>query len=49
MVNGKLYDAKLVTKSNEEVIKAFTICAANLTKLSLGSGYIIPTATPHLI
>ena len=49
MVNGKLYDAKLVTKGNDEIPKAFTIGAANLTKLSLGSGYIIPTAAPHLI
>lgn len=47
--NGKLYDAKVLSISNEDVLGAFTAGAGNLTALSLGTGYPIASATPHMI
>ena len=47
--NGKIYSAKVLSITNENVLEAFSAGAANLTALSLGSGYMIPSAAPHLI
>ena len=47
--NGKLYDAKVLSITSDDVLECFTAGSANLTALSLGSGYIIPSAAPHLI
>merc|ERR1711915_996756 len=49
MDNGKLYDAKVLSITEDDVLEAFTGGAGNLTALSLGSGYMIPSAAPHMI
>ena len=49
MEGGKLVDAKVLSITSDDIIERFTQDATNLTKLSLGSGYIISSATPHLI
>jgi hypothetical protein len=46
---GKLVDAKVLSITSEDILEAFSASAANLTKLSLGSGYLIPSAAPHLL
>jgi len=46
---GKLVDAKVLSITSEDILSAFSSCASNLTQLSLGSGYIIPSAAPHLL
>jgi len=47
--NGKLYNAKVLSISNDDVLSAFTAGAGNLTAISLGSGYPIASAAPHMI
>lgn len=47
--NGSIYEAKVLSITEENVLKAFSAAASNVTAASLGSGYIIPSATPHLI
>merc|ERR1712045_1025823 len=49
MEGGKLVDAKVLSITSEDILESFSKAAGNLTALSLGSGYIIPSATPHLI
>merc|ERR1712228_649314 len=46
---GKLVDAKVLSISPESIREKFKAKAANLTALSLGSGYITSAAAPHLI
>lgn len=46
---GKLIDAKVLSITTESILEKFNKGASNLTALSLGSGYIIPQAVPHLI
>lgn len=45
----KLVDAKVLSIKNDDIIAKFQKGASNLTALSLGSGYIIDTAAPHLV
>jgi large subunit ribosomal protein LP0 len=47
--NGKIYNAKVLSIKNEDVIECFQAGIGNMTALSLGSGYTIPSAAPHLI
>ena len=49
MDNGKLYPASVLKISDETILDAFSVGVNNLTNLSLGSGYIIPSAAPHLL
>ena len=49
MEGGKLVDAKVLSITSDDIVERFTQNATNLTKLSLGSGYIISSAAPHLI
>lgn len=49
MEGGKLVDAKVLSITSEDILETFSANAMQLTKLSLGSGYIIQSATPHLI
>jgi large subunit ribosomal protein LP0 len=49
MEGGKLVDAKVLSITPADIIASFTKNAGNLTKLSLGSGYIVSSAAPHLI
>ena len=46
---GKLVDAKVLSISTEDILAKFTRSAQNMTALSLGSGYIIAPAAPHLV
>lgn len=47
--NGKIYDAKILSISNALILGAFKLAGGNLTATSLGSGYIVSSAAPHLI
>ena len=49
MEDGKLIDAKVLSISSENILEAFKKGANNMTALSLGSGYVIPSAAPHLL
>jgi len=46
---GKLIDAKVLSISKDQILEKFKAKAQNLTALSLGSGYVVPSAAPHLI
>jgi len=47
--NGKIYPAAVLSISEEDLLSTFTSSAQNITALSLGSGYVIAPAAPHLI
>jgi len=47
--NGKIYDAKVLSIKDDDVLEAMSFGIGNLTALSLGSGYLIPSAMPHLL
>jgi large subunit ribosomal protein LP0 len=47
--NGKLYSAKVLSISTDDVLDIFTFGAGNLTGLSMAVGYPVFSATPHLI
>jgi large subunit ribosomal protein LP0 len=47
--NGKIYDAKVLSITQESVIEIFQASARNVTALSLGSGYIVSSAAQHLV
>lgn len=49
MENGKHYSAKVLAIKSSDVLAAFSLSAANLTAISLSSGYMISSAAPHLI
>jgi len=49
MENGKLYSAKVLSITPEDILASFSDNASNLTKISLASGYMIPSAVPHAI
>ena len=49
MEGGKLVDAKVLSITAEDILDNFAKNANNLTCLSLGSGYIIQPAMPHLL
>jgi large subunit ribosomal protein LP0 len=47
--DGKLYDSKVLSITNEQIIEKFKAKSQNLIALSLGSRFIIPAAAPHLM
>jgi len=47
--SGKLFNAKVLSITPEDVLDKFKANAQNMTALSLGSGYVIPSAAPHLM
>lgn len=47
--NGKIYNAKVLSIKDEDVLEAVGAGIGNLTALSLGSGYITKSAAPHLL
>lgn len=47
--NGKLYNAKVLSITPEDITNAFVAGASNLTAISLETGYMISSAAPHLI
>lgn len=49
MENGKLYNAKVLSITSADILATFSASATNLTSISLASGYMVPSAAPHLI
>lgn len=49
MSDRKLIDAKVLSISMDDVLAKFKKQSQNITALSLGSGYIISAAAPHLV
>ena len=49
MEGGKLFDAKVLSITAEDILDSFASNATNLTSISLASGYVIPSAVPHMI
>jgi len=49
MEGGKLFNAKVLSITAEDILGSFTQNATNLTSISLASGYVIPSAVPHMI
>jgi len=49
MDNGKLFDAKVLSITPDQILGFFTAGANNLTSISLASGYVISSAAPHMI
>jgi len=47
--NGKLYPASVLKIDGDSILEAFSMGVNNITSLSLGSGYVIPSAAPHLL
>lgn len=49
MMEGQLFDPAVLKITSEDIIETFQKGVANMTAASLGSGYVVPCATPHLI
>ena len=49
MDNGKLFNAKVLSITSDQILDFFSEGANNLTSISLASGYVISSATPHMI
>merc|ERR1712241_1500456 len=49
MDNGKLFDARVLAITSDDVLASFSAGALNITQLSLGSGYLIQSAMPHVL
>ena len=49
MDNGKLFNAKVLSITNDQILEFFSEGANNLTSISLASGYVVSSATPHMI
>lgn len=47
--NGQLYDAKVLSITNDKVLEYFSASAQNLTCISLATGYVVSSAVPHMI
>merc|ERR1712238_17839 len=46
---GKVFDAKVLSITAKNVLEFFTAGTNNLTSISLATGYVIPSAAPHMI
>lgn len=46
---GKLYAPSVLNIKTEDILSAFKTAGSNLTATSLGSGYIVASAAPHII
>jgi large subunit ribosomal protein LP0 len=49
MDGGKIYKPSVLNIKSDDILKAFKEAGSNLTATSLGSGYIVSSAAPHLI
>lgn len=49
MMDGNMFEPAVLNISAEDVLAAFGRGSANVTALSLGSGFVTPAAAPHLI
>jgi len=46
---GKIYPPSVLNIKTDDLLAAFKIAGGNLTATSLSSGYVVPSAAPHLI
>jgi len=46
---GQIYDPAVLSITPEDILKKFSAGVANATAVSLGSGYVVQSAVPHLI
>jgi len=49
LMEGNVFDAAVLRINSAKVCEIFTKRSANITALSLGSGYVTAAAAPHLI
>ena len=49
MDNGKLFDAKVLSITPDQIIGFFQEGANNLSSISMASGYVVSSAAPHMI
>jgi len=49
LMEGNIFDAAVLRITPAKVVEIFTKRSANITALSLGSGYVTAAAAPHLI
>jgi len=49
LMDGSLFDPAVLRITTDIVLSKFSKAAANITALSLGTGYVTPAAAPHLI
>ena len=49
MDNGKLFDARVLAITSADILESFSAGAMNITQLSLGSGYLVQSAMPHVL
>lgn len=49
MDNGKLFDAKVLSITPDQILEFFTEGANNLSSISMASGYVVSSAAPHMI
>jgi len=49
MMEGQLFEPVVLKITSEDILATFAGGVANMTAASLGSGYVVPCATPHLI
>lgn len=49
MDNGKLYPSSVLNIKTSDILAAFQTAGTNITATSLGCGYIVSSAAPHLI
>jgi len=47
--NGKIYPPSVLLIKTDDILSAFKTAGSNITATSLGSGYIIASAAPHII
>mmetsp|Transcript_84423 Transcript_84423/g.103462 ORF Transcript_84423/g.103462 Transcript_84423/m.103462 type:complete len:126 (+) Transcript_84423:384-761(+) len=47
--NGKMIDPKVLDIKSEDIIASFKRAINNVSSASLGSGFIVKSAAPHLI
>lgn len=47
--NGKIFNAKVLSITSADILGFFQAGTNNLTSISLASGYVVPSAAPHMI
>merc|ERR1711957_576614 len=47
--DGQIFNPKVLSITSESILETFSKGVANATAVSLGSGYVVRSAVPHLI
>lgn len=47
--DGQIFDPAVLSITSEDILKKFSAGVANATAISLGSGYVVQSAVPHLV